>query len=722
MGDEFDDLDIEMDEQPRRARRLVLGETSIAAGEPTTYDASGEHVEEGDEFDANEPLPPVPAHPDEKAPPSGPTDQQREWWEERETERELGESSLPADAALAAARALPGGAAIHGADAAQRRMGARGLAAGEEWLANVGEGARGAFGDTPVLEHLVGLIPEDTGSRAPDRSIAGRDRRAEAPIAGFSDAATLGWDDELAGAASTAAGGDYEATRDRVRSMSDDAQAQAPGSFAIGQAAGTLPWLAAPNPAGAGGRIALGALMGGADAAGHSQETGMALAGDTALGAGLGAGLGALGEGALAVARGPGEGAVRQRALSEMSDAADDALLAATGHAGHNRGAVEAFDFGDDRRAIRESRGRAAQVLRDTEAIPAAAGIRTTRRSIEDALAGATGTMDDVRTAMGSSGPTGGEIAERLRAEASGMRSPTSAQIRDVLDDFAERYGGIEEVVPGTTGTRQVPVDPRDRHPSEPIDYKALIEQLGHLRDSGSWRTRAGRDVPLGEQGRRRVDRALRAAYDDAIEQQASRAAAEGGAFRGVDLTPQQREALQRLGEDPVSRYRDARRQYAVLDTALENAQRGEAALAGNRAVGMSEMQWGGAGATAGATIGSALGPIGAGGGAALGGALGAGAARTWRGIEPRVRARGAQAVYELAQRMPELSERTIGGARRALGGLRVGVGQGADEVVLDDPEPTPPEMPSANAAPEQAEADPLDAFGDLDIEFEETP
>jgi hypothetical protein len=260
------------------------------------------------------------------------------------------------------------------------------------------------------------------------------------------------------------------------------------------------------------------------------------------------------------------------------------------------------------------------------------------------------------------------------------------------------------------------------RNPSEPIDYDRLIEDVSNLRSSGSHRTRAGREVPLTEQGRRQAGTIIRGTYDDALEQQAARASGDGGAFRAVDLTPEQREAIARLGPDPVSRYRDARRQYAVLDTALENAQRGEAALAGNRAVGMSEMQWGGAGATAGATIGSALGPIGAGIGAAGGGALGATAARTWRGIEPRVRARGAQAVYELAQRMPELSERTIGGARRALGGLRVGVGQGADEVVLDDPEPTPPEMPSASAAPEQAEADPLDAFGDLDIEFEETP
>lgn len=712
MGDEFDDLDLELEEEtppPRtaRTRRLILGEGGSE---------EGSRVELGHDVDADAPLADAPP---QKALPTGPTDQQREWWEERETERELGETSTAGDVARAAigSSAIPGLRDAAGADSARSRLARRGLAAGEEWLANVGEGMRGAFGDTPVLEDLVGMIPEDTGSRAPDRQITGRDRRAEAPIAGFADTATLGWDDELAGIASTAAGGDYEATRDRVRGMSDDAQAQAPGSFAIGQAAGTAPWLAAPNPAGAMGRIGLGALMGGADAAGHSEATGSDLASDAGLGALLGAGLGAAGEGALAIARGPGEGAVRQRVLSEMSDAADDSLLAATGHAGHNRGAVEAFDFGDSRQQIRDSRRRAAQVLRDTNAVPAVAGIRTTRRSIDDALRGATSTMDDVRTAMGSAGPTGAEIGERLSAEASGMRSPTSAQIRDVLDDFAERYGGIEEVVPGTTGTRRVPVDPRDRSPNEPIDYNALTEQLGHLRDSGSWRTRAGRDVPLGEQGRRRVDRALRAAYDDAIEQQVARADAAGGAFRGVDLSPEQRAALQRLGADPVARYRDARRQYAVLDTALENAQRGEAATAGNRLIGMSEMLWGNAGATAGMMgSGPTAGALGALGGLGL-----AAGARAFRAAEPRLRATGNRALLELAQSMPELTQGQLSAARRALGAGRIAASEGADEVVLDDPAPTPPEMPSASAPPVD-EADPLDAFGDLDIEFEEMP
>jgi hypothetical protein len=492
------------------------------------------------------------------------------------------------------------------------------------------------------------------GGRNPIDPIIGIDRRGEAPIAGATSTMLFNMGDEAVGAASALTGGDYREARDRQRSREREARTQAPSMYGVGQVAGAAPLMAIPGAGaasatiGAPARAALalgqGAQMGGMAAFGASEydlaDAPIDVARETAEGAGLGAVMGLGGELA-----GTAIGALR-RGPRVDSHARDEALLAATGHAGNNRSAVEAFDFGDTHDQIMQSRARAAQVLRETGAVPAIAGMGGTARSIERALRGATGTMDDVSTAMGARGPTGSRVAERLRARATADQSPTAGPRRALLEDFAERYGGqVDEATGAVTPL------PGMRAPDQPIDYRALMEDIGNLRDAGSYRTRAGQDVNLREQGMRRITRELRDAYDDEIEAQLGSRTREAGApFRSVEASPERQAAAARLGEDPVAAYRRARQQYAVLEDAMGNARRGEAATAGNRTVGMSEMHWANTGATVGSALGGPLGAMLGGAGAAIGGA----AARGVRAVGPRVSATASSMLYDVAREYPQ--------------------------------------------------------------------
>lgn len=362
----------------------------------------------------------------------------------------------------------------------------------------------------------------------------------------------------------------------------------------VGMAAGVLggPSIAARQGAGRLARVgagaATGALYGGVGAIGAADPESLseaALAGGegAALGAALGGGLSGVAEGA---------GAARQRALPRLSRSRDEALLGATASAGRGQSAIDRFSRGTNPRAIRESRAAAAETLRQTGAIPRVGSIDRVASGIDDAFERSTQTMDDIRSAMDGGGPTYAEVADALRARAAQVRGVEGQPIREMLESRAEQYAAQGHV---------------------PMDYDLLIEEARNLRALGQGRTRTG-TIPLGQQALDHVDSTLRGAYDDAIEAQ---------------LGPAERAAYQR-----------ARREYATLLTAGMNAERGVAASAGNRLMGMSENQAAIAAAAAGQR------PV-----EGLASTL---AANTLRRYEPTLRASGAEILYQLARERPE--------------------------------------------------------------------
>lgn len=157
---------------------------------------------------------------------------------------------------------------------------------------------------------------EDYGGRSPVTPVVGRDRRGDAPVVGALD--TLG----------------VVARRPEDQRRIAQTREQAPEATALGQAAAMPAWLAAPNPASAGGRIAMGAGLGAA-AGGLHEEAAGGDAADIALSAGGGAALGgAFG----AAAEGAGAMLTPRRAADALSRSAqttqrgaDQARLEASG-------------------------------------------------------------------------------------------------------------------------------------------------------------------------------------------------------------------------------------------------------------------------------------------------------------------------------------------------------------------------------------------------------
>lgn len=295
--------------EPRmqRSRRLILGEGGSE---------EGSRVEEGDFVDANAPIAPVPASADEKAPRSGPTSAQRARWEVLTGQTEGGETpSALWDAMLGSAPHL-GGASLAGDE------GSAGAARSRERLSRLWDQVTSSDARLGGRNRVEGY-----------EVTSGRDRRGDAGAAGAVDGVTLGFADELAGGAAALAGGDYETERNRVRRMDAETAAQAPELYGVGEAAGTAPWLLAPNPATALGRVGMGAAMGGASAAGHSTADPLSFEFATDVGAGtaLGAGTGALAEGASALLRPQRAADAISRRADLTQRTADQARLEASG-------------------------------------------------------------------------------------------------------------------------------------------------------------------------------------------------------------------------------------------------------------------------------------------------------------------------------------------------------------------------------------------------------
>lgn len=467
------------------------------------------------------------------------------------------------------------------------------------------------------LTNSPGRVAADTfiGS---SEGTTGEYQGAGAGTVGAFDAITLGHGDEIGAAVSGRPIAD-------VRQQARTAREQNPSMHTIGNLSGNL-LLGAAIPAPTGGRLARiggAALQGGGLAAlgahGYSDadtpEQRYQAMRDAAPG-------GALMGGAMATgAEGLGWMAQRRtpQQLDELAQARDEALLGATTSSDRRSAAIRAFGEGETPAAIDASRSRAAQALRDSGVMTYGNGLPRIQTPHQAGQRFAQGmqqqgeVMDEIATGMGSGGPTGQDVAARLREaarppEPGTFREPNApvpgrapsrvagAPQRAAMEDFADRYA--------------------TEYGDRPITFQDRIGELGDLEASGAYRTRAGREIPLREEAQRQVGRAITGAYDEAVE---------AG-----------------LGPDAAGRYQESRRLYGPLREAQRQSQ-----LANSPGMGMMDLMGAGIGGTAGATA------MGSAGGFAGGVAVPL-AMRGYRSVEPSVRAFGADVLYRVAQAHPE--------------------------------------------------------------------
>lgn len=151
----------------------------------------------------------------------------------------------------------------------------------------------------PVADPMTGSIT-GVSPTAEDKNTAGR-----AAAIGFSQGATAGFGDEIAGVAGALPGGPgYAVARDRVRERQAESQAEHPKAYGAGELGGALvtaPMLPMPGAAGvgllakAGAGAVGGGIYGGLSGAGHSEAADTTgLLKDTGAGAIVGAGTGAV--------------------------------------------------------------------------------------------------------------------------------------------------------------------------------------------------------------------------------------------------------------------------------------------------------------------------------------------------------------------------------------------------------------------------------------------
>ncbi|WP_236604044.1 hypothetical protein [Sandaracinus amylolyticus] len=392
-------------------------------------------------------------------------------------------------------------------------------------------------------------------------------------------------------------------SRDSLRGRAPEVHgASEVGGMALGALAGpSIPATQAPGMLGTAGRVgasaATGALYGGASSVGYGDPNSLDEAGELAVtGGAFGAGAGALGGVVGETLRGP-----TSRFVERLGRARDDQLLGATTSAGRGDTAIRNFVRGGQDAV--EARGRAAETLRETGAIPSVGTVRTVQARLERAQREAIETMDGIAQDMAGGGPTSEEIATRIRS--STPRQATAAPQREAMERLAEQI--------------------QETYGSNPVPYSDIVEEARRLRQAGAYQSRQGQTVSMTREGLQEVTEAIRGAYDDAVESA--------------------------LGADRRAAYQAARRRYAVLERGLENAETGTSAAAGNRFAGLSEqLGFYGGSAGAGAGIGTLLGD---GGSGALAGAGVALAARGFRAVEPTLRASGADLVYRIAQNYP---------------------------------------------------------------------
>ncbi len=322
-------------------------------------------------------------------------------------------------------------------------LGGRDFASGEgaeRFVDRIGDVAAGRTGldlPNPVGRGYVPVLNRDARRRIEpsglldlliptantDEPIVGSDLRPLSGVIGATDAATFGFFDEMAGGLSNGTPTQRDRVRDRHRATSERAEEQAPGTYALGEVAGSIPQMAAPMGGtnalarmGIAGGVGLGSgtLRGAGDS--EAQDMG-GLASDAVRG-GLTEGLLASGTQGVGDAAGP---ALRrlargiQNRIPGMQQQATQSALEARGIWG--RGPLE---------AARERPGGAEALVRELDAIQAPNNPRLMPDFIDRMLA--------------EEGPRVGRIAGEID-EAAGNGAVDLGRVADDLESLAEGEG-----------------------------------------------------------------------------------------------------------------------------------------------------------------------------------------------------------------------------------------------------------------------------------------
>lgn len=461
--------------------------------------------------------------------------------------------------------------------------------------------------------------------------IVGRDERPTAGTTGLAQGATLGWADELSGAASAAAGGSYEETRDRMRGQAARGREQAPGLTALGELAGTAPYALIPGAgstglARVGVQAGIGAGLGTASGAGYSEgETALDVATDAAAGGAVG---GLLGAGGQVLAEGARAGLGQ---LARVASGADRARVASV--------------------ATGTSRELGDTLIREAESMPGGvAGVAERLRRL--GVVPPAGTAQDVsqgaERALGEVGYSGrlGQILDHLEQAA-----PVE---RDRLLGALDRYAGSVEGDPVLrrfgAAVRRRAEDFAETLP-DTIGYRRATEILRGIGDQTSWidpqtGARPPQDVARG------TYRALRSELDDVAEEALSRSPEPAGGYRDEWQAPTG-ETVSGAPTSPLEEFRGARLDTQAALFARDWSQRAMDRLARNRGISPTDYAAMMAGAGGDRSVSGAI----------VGGLLN----RTWRLREGALRATGAEAAERLVRMHPERLGRWAGPLLRAL-------------------------------------------------------
>lgn len=434
-------------------------------------------------------------------------------------------------------------------------------------------------------------VPIEAASRLGRRGMrAARElaREPGATLSGLVDGGSFGWGDEAAGVAGLLGSlgqpeglpgslpsdplEAYAATRDMVRDYDRDAEARAPTAHAAGEVAGTfLPALLtggataeaeAPGFLASVGRGArTGAAAGAVGGAGSSDRTGAGLAEDTALSALAGGAAGGVLASVPATSR-----SLRARAPAAQ-EAADLARVASVGG---GRGTISRTDprIAEFARLPGGIPGQAARIRRlglvGALETPEAVAERT-RGVLERLLTD--GPMVETRRRIAESGAevpvsaiTDALEREARSAESMAATRPYAEQARGLGQRFTDTYARAPAttVMPERGGTYRVaPEAVQDLDATLP--YQRAVEELGALDGEIPWTSER-----LAADAARSRRRSIRDALDSWVEEQ--------------------------LGPEEASRYRGGRLDYQTARVAADQAAARAASIAGNRAVGLTDV------------------------------------------------------------------------------------------------------------------------------------
>lgn len=454
-------------------------------------------------------------------------------------------------------------------------------------------------------------VSQSLGTEDTAAPIVGRDMRGLAGVTGATQGLTLGWADEMRGAARSQAGeGSYQQQRDLARADVTTARTQAPAAYGMGELAGTAPTMAIPGAGaeGIGSRLAAAAAtnagIGTVAGAGHSEAEGLDAAGDALAGGVMG---GAFGVGGQLVGEGARAGL---GALSRTAAQADRARVASIA-TGTSRELQDTL--------VREAQSMpggvsgVAERLRRLRIVPAVG-------TAQDVAEGAGRALDDVGE--------GGILGDAYRS-LEGVAPVPRERLLGALD----RYAGQVEADPVMRrfgrAVRARSEDFAETLPEE-IGYQRAREILRGVGDQTNWidpvsGSRPPQDIARG------TYRALRSELDDVAEEALTRGTGSAA-----------------TADEFMRDFRRARLDTQAALFADEWSGRAMDRLARNRGVSPTDYLAGAAGAAGE-------------GGSMLRGALAVVSNRTWRLREGTMRATGAELAQRLVQQHPERLGRWAG-------------------------------------------------------------